>query len=111
MQDSKDPATGMDSLSANLPNYADKFISMTKDTEEMAKELEDRMKYLEDGYDYLSKLSAQVPEAIREMSSNYKLQSLDEANMGVLDEKEKENLNEQGGKLERLKKELHSWLY
>ena len=97
-----------ENLSGSLPNYAEKFIAMSKDTEEMAKELEDRMKYLEDGYDYLSKVSTQVPEAIREMSSNYKLQSLDEANMGVLNEKEKENLTEQGSNLDRLKKELHS---
>jgi hypothetical protein len=105
---SENAVAGIDSLTASIPHYADKFVEMTRDTEEMAKELEDRMKYLEDGYDYLSQVSAQVPAAIQEMSENYKTHALGAANMHVLDASEKENLSEQKSHLEHLKNELKS---
>ena len=108
MQSSLELVQGMDALSANIPHYAERFAEMASDTEEMAKELEDRMKYLEDGYDYLSKVSSQVPEAIREMSSNYKMGVLDGAEANLFGEEEKKALENEDDKLAHLKKELHS---
>jgi ERCC4-related helicase len=108
MQSSSELVQGIDSLSANIPHYAERFAEMASDTEEMAKELEDRMKHLEDGYDYLSKVSSQVPEAIREMSSNYKTGVLDGAEVNLFREEEKKALESEDDKLDHLKRELQS---
>ena len=105
---SSEVVQGLDSLSANIPHYAERFVEMARDTEAIATELEDRMKYLEDGYDYLSKVSSQVPEAIREMSSNYKTGMLDGAEVNLFGEEEKRDLEDEDDKLDHLKKELHS---
>ena len=94
---------GSASLAENVGEFAERFMVMTNDAEEMAKQLEDRMSYLQESYDHLNNVSAQVPEAIADMASQYKSGILEGADMNILNKQEKEELNKHGQTIDFLR--------
>ena len=93
-------------LAEKIPQYADRFQEMTRDTESMATQLEERMRFLEDGYDHLDQVATNIPEYFREMATAHKNTILDAAGIMAVDEKE--NMAQQSQQLDLLKRELQS---